>query len=276
MKARYGADEIAHMPQATHSQKLAKLKKAEEILERNAKRADDRYGWQVHLGNVLLNFAGAGAIWATGGGTGEALTSAFAGIAGGELMMWTEPGQPRHDFADYQNLTGGNDVQRGAAGLAPRGNPRRPRRGAATSEPVIARGYLSRRLFVSMDRSIDRRRQSRDLGGVADRVDLGSAALLDLVDAQHGVHRNVGPPHPVELALQRLLGGIDDRRGLLAEQQTFDLDEAEEAALADALGVDLVDLALGEKDDLVDLLALWRVFGAQSCASLPITSVATP
>lgn len=107
MKARYGASEIAHMPQASRLQKLSKLKKGEEILERNAARADDRYGWQVHLGNVLLNFAGAGAIWATGGGNGDALGSAFAGIAGGELMMWTEPGQPRQDLRDYKNLTGG-------------------------------------------------------------------------------------------------------------------------------------------------------------------------
>jgi hypothetical protein len=107
MKARYGAAELRPLPQATLSQKLAKLRKAEDILERNAERANDRYRWQIHLGNVLLNFAGAGAIWATGGGTGEALISAFSGIAGGELMFWTEPEQPRRDLRDYRNLTGG-------------------------------------------------------------------------------------------------------------------------------------------------------------------------
>jgi len=108
LRAREGADELASMPEATHSQRIAKLKKAEAILMRNAERANARYGWQVHAGNVLLNFAGAGAIWATGGGTSEALTSAFAGIAGGEAMIWTEPGQPRRDLLDYQNLTGGS------------------------------------------------------------------------------------------------------------------------------------------------------------------------
>jgi hypothetical protein len=107
MDARHGADELANMAQATHSQKLAKLRKAEDILERNAARADDRYSWQVHAVNVLLNFAGAGAIWATGGGDSEALVSAFAGIAAAELKFWTEPGQPLRDLADYKTLTGG-------------------------------------------------------------------------------------------------------------------------------------------------------------------------
>lgn len=107
MHSRTGAAELRGLPQATPAQKLAKLRKAEDILERNAARADDRYSWQVHLGNVLVNFAGAGAIWATGGGTGEALISAFSGILGGELMFWTEPGQPVRDLADYEKLTGG-------------------------------------------------------------------------------------------------------------------------------------------------------------------------
>jgi hypothetical protein len=107
MYPRLGASELTGMPQATRAQKLAKLRKAEDILERNAARADDRYSWQVHLGSILLNFAGAGAIWATGGGTGDALISAFSGIAGGELMFWTEPGQPIRDLADYKKLTGG-------------------------------------------------------------------------------------------------------------------------------------------------------------------------
>jgi len=107
MDARHGADELGNLPQATHSQKLARLRKAEDILERNAARADDRYTWQLHAVNVLLNFAGAGAIWATGGGDAEALTSAFAGIAAAELKFWTEPGQPLRDLDDYKKLTGG-------------------------------------------------------------------------------------------------------------------------------------------------------------------------
>jgi hypothetical protein len=115
MYPRSGASELSYMRQATHAQKLAKLRKAEDILKRNAARADDRYSWQVHLGNVLLNFAGAGAIWATGGGTGDALISAFSGIAGGELMFWTEPSQPVRDLEDYKKLTGGMSMSVSAA-----------------------------------------------------------------------------------------------------------------------------------------------------------------
>ena len=115
MYARRGADELRALPQSTPAQKLAKLRKAENILERNATRADDRYSWPVHVGAVLLNFAGAGAIWATGGGDSEALISAFAGIAGAELMFWTEPGQPLRDLADYKKLTGGMSMSVSAA-----------------------------------------------------------------------------------------------------------------------------------------------------------------
>lgn len=115
MRARHGADELENMAQATHSQKLAKLRKAEDILERNAARADDRYGWQVHAVNVLVNFVGAGAIWATGGGDSEALVSAFAGIAAAELKFWSEPGRPIHDLSDYKKLTGGLSMSVSAA-----------------------------------------------------------------------------------------------------------------------------------------------------------------
>lgn len=115
MYPRLGASELTHVPQATHAQKLAKLRKAEDILQRNAARVDDRYSWQVHVASVLLNFAGAGAIWATGGGTSDALISAFSGIGASELMFWTEPGQPLRDLADYRNLTGGTSMSVSAA-----------------------------------------------------------------------------------------------------------------------------------------------------------------
>ena len=79
---------------------------------------------------VLLNFAGAGAIWATGGGTGDALISAFSGIAGAELMFLdrarptaARPG--RLQAPDRRHVDVG---ERSAPRVAAGRHPRRPRR----------------------------------------------------------------------------------------------------------------------------------------------------
>ena len=82
--------------------------------------------------------------------------------------------------------------------------------------------------------------------------------LLDLVHADDRVHRQVAALDAVELALQALLGGVDHDPRLLPEDEPLDLDEAEQAALAHALRVDLVDLALVEERDLVQPLACHR------------------
>lgn len=57
---------------------------------------------------------------------------------------------------------------------------------------------------------------------------------------------------------RNLARGIDDQAGLFAKEQPFNLDKAKQAALADALGVDFVDVAVVREDDPVDPFGLGR------------------
>src|SRR5690606_2917535 len=104
--------------------------------------------------------------------------------------------------------------------------------------------------------SLGRVHRHGELGDVSalDVRDLADALLLDLVDAQNGVQREIGPLHAFELALDTLLGRIDDDRGAGAEHELLDFDETEERAVADASSVDLVNLALVQEQDLVNRL----------------------
>ena len=54
----------------------------------------------------------------------------------------------------------------------------------------------------------------------------------------------IGPFDPVEFAFDALFGRVHHYRGALAENELLNLDEAEQLAVADAAGVDLVNLAL--------------------------------
>ena len=62
----------------------------------------------------------------------------------------------------------------------------------------------------------------------------------------------IGTPDAGKLAADALFRGIDDDRAALTEHQPLDLDETEQCALGHIPGVDLVDLALAEKHNLVD------------------------
>ena len=101
LEARLGADEIRGMPSETRADKLEQLSRAEAQLRRNAKRADTRTSWKRHFWTTAVNLVGGGITWAFGEG-GAAATSTFGGIAVGQIVIWTEPGQPVKDLAEYQ------------------------------------------------------------------------------------------------------------------------------------------------------------------------------
>jgi hypothetical protein len=112
LQARFGAEPIRNLPDATRAQRLAKLERAEALLRGNAERAGDRRSWLLHLANFGLN-AAAGAVTYATGNTSDALISFASGFAGGEIYIWSEPGAPARDWEDYQRFrTGGR-----AAGL---------------------------------------------------------------------------------------------------------------------------------------------------------------
>ncbi len=62
LEARLGAAPIAELPEATRTEKLAKLRAAEAQLRANAERAEERTSWLMHAGNVALNGAAGGII----------------------------------------------------------------------------------------------------------------------------------------------------------------------------------------------------------------------
>src|SRR5690349_1930972 len=93
-------------------------------------------------------------------------------------------------------------------------------------------------------------RERHDLAGAfRERADLGSAGLVDLVDADHRVHRDVAAHDAFELGLELFLARVDHDARLFAEHQLLDLDESQQRTMADVAGVDLVDLPLVHEGD---------------------------
>jgi hypothetical protein len=103
LQARFGAEPIRGLPNATRAQRLEKLKRAEALLRGNAERAESRRSWLLHLANFGLN-AAAGAVTYATGRTSDALISFGSGVAAGEIYIWTEPGAPARDWQDYQRF----------------------------------------------------------------------------------------------------------------------------------------------------------------------------
>jgi hypothetical protein len=103
LQARFGADPIGGLPDATRAQRLEKLERAEALLRSNAARAEGRQSWLLHVANFGLNAAAGAATYFTGK-TSDALISFGSGWAGGELYIWSEPGAPARDWQDYERF----------------------------------------------------------------------------------------------------------------------------------------------------------------------------
>ena len=93
------------MPETTRAQKLAKLRAAEDLLKRNAERAETRWGLWEHVGNVAFAGASAGVVAWQGEG-GHAAIVGLSGFLGGVAKLLTQPWAPEGDWQDYQRLTG--------------------------------------------------------------------------------------------------------------------------------------------------------------------------
>ena len=101
LEARYGADPIRNLPEATHDQKLKKLEATEILLRDNAKRACERENWVLHLCNLLLN-AGVGVATGNAGDVTGGAISAGAGFIGGEIYILGQPAGSKEDWEQYQ------------------------------------------------------------------------------------------------------------------------------------------------------------------------------
>jgi hypothetical protein len=105
LEARYGADPIRGVPEATREQKLAKLRVAEDRVRRNALRAEGRHQIVPYAGNAGLALA-AGLVVGLWGERGAGIVTGVSTLIGGTLYVLTEPGRPEQDWATYLAMTG--------------------------------------------------------------------------------------------------------------------------------------------------------------------------
>ncbi len=111
--ARFDADPIRALPDATPEQRRQKLARAEALLRGNAERASERTSWQYHLTNAAPNWVAGLIVWAAGDAEQGAM-AALTGTLGSEAHIWTEPGGPVQDLADYERFRAGHPAEAAA------------------------------------------------------------------------------------------------------------------------------------------------------------------
>jgi hypothetical protein len=105
LEARYGADPVRGLPDATREQKLAKLRAAEDQLRRNAERAEQRHQILPYAGNAVLALA-AGLVVGLWGERGAGVQTGISTLIGGALDIATQPARPEQDWESYLAMTG--------------------------------------------------------------------------------------------------------------------------------------------------------------------------
>ena len=98
--ARSSGSDLREIAGSTPEEQKNKLDKAENWLERNYKQEKFGRSWLTHVGNLVLGIIGAGIVWHYEGRK-NALINGLSGIAGGELLIWT---QPTRGIKDYMNI----------------------------------------------------------------------------------------------------------------------------------------------------------------------------
>ncbi len=86
----------------SHARKLALLRRAEGVLERNARRVERSRAWWGHLLNLGVNAGGAAVVAFVYGAPKTAAVSAAIGAGVGEVMLFTQPAAAPEDLADYR------------------------------------------------------------------------------------------------------------------------------------------------------------------------------
>jgi hypothetical protein len=105
LEARHGDDPVRGLPEATREEKLAKLRAAEDQLDRNAARAERRWSPADHAGNAALALAG-GLTVGLWGNASDGVVTGVSSLVGGWLNLLTAPWQPEDDWKDYQSFIG--------------------------------------------------------------------------------------------------------------------------------------------------------------------------
>jgi hypothetical protein len=103
---RNGADEIdERLYGNTRSAKERRLMRGEEILQNVAHKAEERWNWKAHAGNIGLNLIGAGFILGFGHAT-DAAESFGVGVVVGTAHILSAPKRGIQDLEDYQSRFG--------------------------------------------------------------------------------------------------------------------------------------------------------------------------
>jgi hypothetical protein len=100
--ARSSGSDLREIPGGTPEEQKYKLDKAENWLERNYKQEKFGRSWLTHVGNLVLGIIGAGIVWHYEGRK-NALINGLGAIAGGELLIWTQPTRGIKDYKEYRN-----------------------------------------------------------------------------------------------------------------------------------------------------------------------------
>jgi hypothetical protein len=100
--ARSSGSELREIPESTPEEQKTKLDKAENWLERNYKREKLGRSWLSHVGVMVVGIIGAGIVWHYEGRK-NALINGLGAIAGGELLIWTQPTRGIRDYKEYRN-----------------------------------------------------------------------------------------------------------------------------------------------------------------------------
>lgn len=111
--ARSSGADLRELPETTLEEQISKLEKAEKWLERNYKQEKLGRSWLSHLGVLVVGVIGAGIVWHYEG-RNNALINGLSAIAGGELLIWTQPTKGIKDYHDYHNKYKYKDAYHGA------------------------------------------------------------------------------------------------------------------------------------------------------------------
>lgn len=103
---------IQAMPAGTRAEKAARLQAAENLLRKNAARAEERTSLPRHMAALAVNFVGGTAI-AAFGDFREAVISNMTGIALSQAHIWSQPARAIDDLEAYEERFPGTSPSAG-------------------------------------------------------------------------------------------------------------------------------------------------------------------
>jgi hypothetical protein len=102
LSAMDGAEEMQKVEGDTIEDARRRVMLGEAALAENASESDRRYNWIRHTAMIAVNIAGGLIVWLGYEDLQRGAISTAVGIAVGEIILWTQPWQPRDSFDEYR------------------------------------------------------------------------------------------------------------------------------------------------------------------------------